>query len=190
MTVGYVIAGVTATADADFDGPLPSGNLTGTLQFGGGVMSRTLEIPILQDSNVESNETFTVTLQNAQGGASVGIPSLATVTIVDDDRVGTIQFSQATATAQEDTSVSLTVTRTGSTSQGASVGYAITGDTASVDQAVTPLTGTVTFLSGQGSRPLPIKLSPDGNVDGKPRSPSRSRLRRSALPWGRPTPPP
>src|SRR4029077_19105888 len=110
------------------------GNLTGTLHFGAGVMSRTLEIPILQDSNVESNETFTVTLQNAQGGASVGIPSLATVTIVDDDRVGTIQFSQATATAQEDTSVSLTVTRTGSTSQGASVGYAITGDTASVDQ--------------------------------------------------------
>jgi glucose/arabinose dehydrogenase len=166
VTVGYVIAGVTATADADFGGPLPSGNLTGTLQFGAGVMSRTLEVPILQDSNVESNETFTVTLQNAQGGASVGIPSLATVTIVDDDRAGTIQFSQATATAQEDTSVTLTVTRTGSTSQGASVGYAITGDTASVNQAVTPLAGTVTFLSGQGSRPLPIKLSPDSNVDG------------------------
>jgi Calx-beta domain len=76
VSVDYTIAGVTATAGADFSGPL-----TGTLQFGAGVSSQKLTIPVAADGEAEPNETFTVTLSNAQGGASVGIPSVATVTI-------------------------------------------------------------------------------------------------------------
>ena len=165
VTVDYVISGASATAGVDFTGPA-GGPLTGTLAFGPNVTSRTLAIPVSNDADVESNETLTVTLQNVQGGASIGSPGVATVTIVDNDRAGTIQFSQAATTAQEDASASVTVTRTGSTSPGASVGYTITGNTASVDQTVTPLTGTVAFAAGQGSRPLSIKLLPDTSVDG------------------------
>ena len=56
------------------------------------------------------------------------------MTIVDNDRTGTVQFSQATATAQEfASSVTLNVTRTGSTGGPAAVDYQITGDTAAVD---------------------------------------------------------
>ena len=92
-----------------------------------------------------------MTLQNAQGGATVGIPGGATVTIVDNDRLGTVQFSQPTARVQEDVaSAALTVTRTGSTGGQAAVDYEIMGDTASVDQALTPLSGTVTFAARPG----------------------------------------
>ncbi len=172
VTVGYAIAGGTATAPpaggADFNVPLSSGNLTGTLAFGAGVMSQTLEIPVVNDGAIEPNETFTVTLQNAQGGASVGSPGVATVTIVDNDRTGTVQFSQATTTVQEfAASATLTVTRTGSTSGLASVGYEITGDTAAADPTAS-LTGTVDFGSGQGSRPLtiPLALMNDASLNG------------------------
>ena len=131
--VDYLIAGDSATAHPaagfDFTGPVPSLALTGTLEFAAGVMSRTLTIPVVNDGAIEPNETFTVTLQNAQGGATVGSPGVATVTIVDNDRTGTVQFGQATTTVQEFApSVTLTVTRTGSTSGPASVGYEITGD--------------------------------------------------------------
>ena len=173
VQVDYVIAGGSATAPpatgADFidPAPAPPGPLRGTLAFGANVMSRTVEIFMVNDGAVEANESFTVTLQGAQGGASVGSPGVATVTIVDNDRLGTVQFSQPTASVQEDlASATLTVTRTGSTDGEASVGYQITGDTASVDQTVTPLSGTVTFPPGQGSRSLFIKLLPDTNVDG------------------------
>jgi glucose/arabinose dehydrogenase len=76
VSVDYTIAGVSATAGADFSGPL-----TGTLQFGVGVSRQKLTIPVAADGEAEPNETFTVTLSNPQGGASVGSPSVATVTI-------------------------------------------------------------------------------------------------------------
>jgi Calx-beta domain len=66
----------SATAGADFSGPL-----TGTLQFGVGVSSQKFTIPVAADGEAEPNETFTVTLSSPQGGASVGSPSVATVTI-------------------------------------------------------------------------------------------------------------
>ena len=57
VTVDYAIAGGSATAPpgvgADFGGPLPTGSLTGTLQFGPNVMSQTITIPIVNDSEVE-----------------------------------------------------------------------------------------------------------------------------------------
>ena len=167
VTVGYAIAGGSATAPPaagfDFAGP-GAASLTGTLDFGAGVMSRALTIPLVNDGVIEPNETFTVTLQNAQGGATVGSPAVATVTITDNDRTGTVQFSSGAVTAQEYApSVTLTVTRTGSTSALGSVGYQITGDTASVDGN---LSGTVTIPAGKSSQPLVIPLKNDTGWDG------------------------
>ncbi len=164
VTVDYVIAGGSATAGTDFTGP-NGGPLTGTLTFAAGVMSQALEIPIVKQDGIEPNEKFTVTLQNQHGGATVGSPGVATVTIVDSDRTGTVQFGQATATAQEFAqSVSLNVTRTGSTSGAAQVNYQITGATALVVPA--DLAGTVHFDPGQGTKSLVIHLQQESSLNG------------------------
>jgi glucose/arabinose dehydrogenase len=164
VTVDYVIASGTATAGADFTGP-GGGPLGGTLTFPANVMSRTLAIPVLSHDGAEPDETLTVTLQNAQGGATVDSPGVATVTIIDNDRTGTVQFAQTTVTVPEyAASATLTVFRTGSTSLAASVPYQITGKTAAVDPA-TSLSGTVSFQPGQGSVPLVIHLVDDSSVD-------------------------
>jgi hypothetical protein len=62
----------------------------GTLRFAAGEGSKTFTIPIIDDALIEGNETFTVTLSGATG-ASLGSPSTAPVTIVDNDTTATTQ---------------------------------------------------------------------------------------------------
>jgi len=87
------------------------------LAFGAGNTSVTLIIGINQDSLVEGNEKFTVELSNPRGGATLVAPSVATVTIVDDE--STFQFSARTFTATEGTATAvITVLRTGAGGNG------------------------------------------------------------------------
>jgi len=79
VTVNYATANGTATAGSDYTAT------SGTLTFNPGVTSQTISVPIINDTTVEGNETFTVTLSGPTGGATSGIPSSATVTIIDDD---------------------------------------------------------------------------------------------------------
>jgi hypothetical protein len=55
-----------------------------TLTFNAGETSKTFTVPLIDDVHVEGNETFHVALANPQG-ASLGAPTDATVTIVDND---------------------------------------------------------------------------------------------------------
>ena len=57
----------------------------GTLQFAAGETTKTIFIPIVNDSYAEGNERFTLTLSNPTG-ATLGSTSNATITIVDDDQ--------------------------------------------------------------------------------------------------------
>jgi len=57
-----------------------------TLTFAAGETSKTLQIPIVNDSIKEGDETFSVVLSNPTG-ASLGTPATAVVTIVDNDTV-------------------------------------------------------------------------------------------------------
>lgn len=56
----------------------------GIVRFAVGETSKTISIPIVDDSYAEGNENFTITLSNATG-ASLGAPATATVTINDNE---------------------------------------------------------------------------------------------------------
>ncbi|MEN8216423.1 MAG: Calx-beta domain-containing protein [Pseudomonadota bacterium] len=71
---------------------------------------------ILDDTIVEDNEFFKLCLKKATGGATIGDPDTAVVTIVDDDtppvEPGTLQFSSATYSVDENGGyVTITVSR-------------------------------------------------------------------------------
>jgi glucose/arabinose dehydrogenase len=68
----------TAIAGADYTAT------TGTINFSAGQTTQTITIPILNDTAVESNETFSVTLSTPTG-AILSNQSTATVTILDND---------------------------------------------------------------------------------------------------------
>jgi hypothetical protein len=78
VTVDYATADGTATANEDY---VP---ISGTLTFAPGETSKTIVIPIIENTCCGESKTFTVTLLNPVG-ASLGTPSTSTVTILDDD---------------------------------------------------------------------------------------------------------
>jgi plastocyanin len=60
--------------------------VVGTFSFAAGETMKSFDIPIIDDSLHEGNETFNVVLSNSSG-ATLGSPSTATVTIIDNDLV-------------------------------------------------------------------------------------------------------
>ncbi|MCY4608638.1 MAG: hypothetical protein OXD40_08585 [bacterium] len=77
VTVDYATADGTATAGEDYTAT------SGTLTFTAGESSKTVNVPILDDSHDEGEETFTLRLSNA-AGARIG-DGEATGTIVNTD---------------------------------------------------------------------------------------------------------
>src|SRR5207249_1054415 len=58
---------------------------TGALTFANGETTKTFNVPILEENQVEGNQTFSLLLSNATGGATIAYPSNVLATIVDDD---------------------------------------------------------------------------------------------------------
>ncbi len=57
----------------------------GTLNFAAGETSKTISVLLVDDAYAEGNESFSVTLSNATGGALIGSPAQASVTITDNE---------------------------------------------------------------------------------------------------------
>jgi subtilisin family serine protease len=79
VAVDYASTDGTASAGFDYTGA------GGTLTFNDGQLSTTFNVAILDDALVEGDESFTLNLFNATGGASLGAQSGATVIITDND---------------------------------------------------------------------------------------------------------
>ena len=109
VTVAYATSGDTATAGQDYT------ETTGTLTFAANsVASQTISVPVTDDAvDEEEEETFTLTLSNAQGASlSGGASTLAvTGTITDDDDPAvTASFGLASYSVAEGSTVEVTVT--------------------------------------------------------------------------------
>ena len=79
VTVRYATADGTAIAGTDYTAA------SGTLTFGGGATTRTIEVPILADQVVEDPETFTVTLRDPLRATLTDATAIGTIN--DDDSV-------------------------------------------------------------------------------------------------------
>jgi Calx-beta domain/Beta-propeller repeat len=152
----------TATAGADYTstlGPVP-------VTFAPGVTSRTVTIPIANDTLDEPNETVRLLLSGPAGGATLGALSVAFLTIVDNDVAGSMQFSQSLYTVSETaTSALITVTRSGGAASAATIGFATSngpgGSGAVAGTHYTATSTTVTFNAGVMTQTVSIPLPGD-----------------------------
>jgi len=78
-TVQYATSNGTASSPGDYTAA------SGTFTFAPGESSKSLNLSITNDTAKESTETFSITLSNASN-ANLGSPSVATVSILDDDK--------------------------------------------------------------------------------------------------------
>ena len=85
------LSGGTATAGADYTGT------SFAVTFADGETSKTISVPIVDDALDEDDETVNVTLSSPTGGAAIGTPAAAVLTIVDDDALPTLSMSNASA---------------------------------------------------------------------------------------------
>jgi hypothetical protein len=163
VSVAYATANGTATAGADYTAT------SGTLNFADGQTSQTITVPVIDDTLVEGNETFSVALSSPGGGATLGSPAAATVTIVDNDVAGPgkLQFSSATYSVSEGAGTAvITVQRVGGSQGSVTVRYATSNGTATAGSDYAAASGKLTFANGETSKTFTIRIIDDTLVEG------------------------
>ena len=91
--VTFATGNGTATAPADYTA------VSQTVSFANAdTANKTINIPIIDDSAVEGNETVNLTLSSPTGGATLGNPSTAALTITDNDAGGGMTLSASPTT--------------------------------------------------------------------------------------------
>jgi glucose/arabinose dehydrogenase len=81
VTVDYRTVDATATAGSDYTA------VSGQLTFAQGETQKSISIPIYNDTLVEGNESFNLTIDSVRGGATLLAPRTTTITIQDDESV-------------------------------------------------------------------------------------------------------
>jgi hypothetical protein len=167
-------AGSVSLDYATRDGSATAGNdyaaTTGTLSFADGETSQSFSVAILDDTLFEGDESFSVGLSNVTGGASLGTPATANVTIMEDDpppAAGSLQFSAPGFSVRENGgSVQVTVSRTGGSAGAVGVDYATTDGSSTAGSDYTADTGTLSFADGETSQSFSVAILDDTLFEG------------------------
>jgi Calx-beta domain len=132
----------------------------------GDTTSKTVTVPIVNDTLVEGNETVNLSLVNPTGNATIGSQSTAGLNIADND--STLQFSAPTFSVNEDgtTSAAVTVTRTGSTTGTASATVNLANGTAVAPGDYNNAAIPVNFATGETTRTVTVPIVNDTLVEG------------------------
>ncbi|HEU4977922.1 MAG TPA: Calx-beta domain-containing protein [Solirubrobacteraceae bacterium] len=165
VTVSYATADGTATAPADYTAT------SGTLTFNPGETSKTIDVPVVGDTLVEGDETFSVTL-SSPANASIATGT-GTATIVDDDApvvTNPANLSVGDASVKEGdtgtTPAPFTVTLSAASLSPVTVHYATADGTAHAPADYTATSGTLTFNPGETSKTIDVPVAGDTLVEG------------------------
>ena len=159
-TVDHARSGGTATPGTDFS-YTPGSETWGVGDDG----FETFSFSITQDTLDEPNETIVFALSNPTEGTALGSPMTFTVTMVDDDVAGTLQFGGPTYSIPEaGGAATITVTRAGGAASAVTVHYetwTAGGGTATAGQDYAAVAGTLTFGAAEASRTFEIPIAND-----------------------------
>ncbi len=152
--VDYATADVSATADLDYT---PQ---SGSLVFAPETTTGQILVPILEDAEVESTETFTLTLNNARNAEISDTAGSATGSINDDDTAA--DLSMTNVKIREDRGpLEFTVTLTSAKQSAVTVDYRTAGVTATEDTDYTSTSGMLTIEANQTSATFSIPITDD-----------------------------
>ena len=158
LLVSFSVGGTAVFSEPDYSqsGAATYTDTSGTVLFGAGNATAQVTIDPTADANPEPDETVILTV-TAGAGYTVGTPSSATGTILNDDTLVSVAVSPLT-TAEGGANLVYTFTRTGSTASSITVNFSVGGTAAfpadysqSGAATFTPPTATVTIGAGNSS---------------------------------------
>jgi hypothetical protein len=140
-----------------------------TVTFTDGETEKTIAIPIIDNNTAEPDETFLVTLSIISGSATITEPSTVTITIVDNDTAppAVLHFSSENYAVLENAGfISITVNRSGGSSDEVQVSYETFNGSATFGSDYMPALGTLTFPPGQTTQTFTVTLLDDPGAEG------------------------
>jgi hypothetical protein len=155
VTVNYSTADGTATAGADYQ------STSGTLTFAPGETTKSINVPIINDTMDEPSETFFVNLTNASN--SVILDNQGQGTITDNDAAPTISINDTSVTEGNSGTTNATFNVTLSAASGftVTVNYATADGTATAGSDYQSTSGTLTFNPGQTTQTILVPVNGD-----------------------------
>jgi hypothetical protein len=157
LVVNYSVTG-TATNGTDYV------SLPGSLSIPAGSTSAVLAVTPIDDTLAEGDETVIVTL-SASSGYTIGSPSSAIVTIVDNETVISIIATDPNAAERGTDTGAFTVSRIGPVTSDLVVNYSVTG-TATNGTDYVSLPGFLAIPAGSASAVLLVTPIEDTLVEG------------------------
>lgn len=149
ISVAYATTNGSAVAGTDFTAA------TGTLDWADGdAAPKTFTVTVSNAVASSESKTFAIALSNPAGGATLGSPSSAIVTINGDAAapMGTLQLSaSSTSVSQSAGTVLMSATRTGGSAGAVSVGYATSNGTAVAGTNFVQANGTLQWADGDAT---------------------------------------
>ncbi len=160
VSVEFETLGNTAQAGTDFVPQL------GTITFAPFETIKTLQIPIVNDSQPEATESFRIRLFNPAGGAVLGPQTETVITVLDAD-LG-FSISPPNVTVREGTpNVSLLVERHSDGPGPVSVDFSTVNGSAAAGSDYRATHGTLTFLPGETERTIVVPLFNNPEFEGR-----------------------
>jgi uncharacterized delta-60 repeat protein len=149
LSVYYSTADGTALAGFDYTA------VSGTLVFTNGIATNTFTVPIINNSLVMGNRTFTVSLASPTPPGQLVPPSVQTVTIIDNNS-GLSFSSPAYTVLKSGVAATITVLRTDNTNTVSSVDFATANGSALAGLDYIATNGTFVFTNGQTSQTFSV----------------------------------
>ena len=156
MTVTASTQGGTALENTDY------AYYTDNVTFAPGENSKTVTIPINNDSLYEADEQFQVLLSNPSFGILADNSSV--VTIVSDDPKPTLSITGSVASEASDNQTAI-ITLSAASGLDTTVNYSSSNGTASAGTDYVAVSDNVTFSAGETSKTIYVAITPDNTSE-------------------------
>ena len=162
VSVSFTTSSGNAYAGLDYT------EVSGTLSWANGESAdKTIQIPILNDTDVEDNEALVVTLFAPTGDGVVGAPAAATVVILDNESTAKISMEQAAITVNEAAGAAeIRVVRSGGVGQTHSVHFNSINGTAVVGSDFAATDGLLSFAATEAIKSILVPIVDDFPIEG------------------------
>jgi hypothetical protein len=162
VSVNYATSDGTARAGSDYAAT------SGTLTFADGdTAPKTFAVPIVNDSLSEASETINLSFSAPTGGAAVGTPPLAVLTIIDNDPQPALRVSNVSVPEGGAGVIGAVFRVSLSAPSGATVtaNYATADATATSGTDYEAASGALTFSPGETSKTVSVNVFGDTVVE-------------------------